>query len=56
MVAKSGNSYAYGENKLGVGRENAKQFLRENPKLIDQIKKDVWVKVKAGEQPEKAEK
>ena len=46
VIAKSGNSYSYGEHKLGVGRENAKQFLRENPKLIADIKKQVWDKVK----------
>ena len=56
VVNKSGNSFTYGENKLGVGRENAKQFLRENPKLTDQIKKEVWAKVRAGEMPEKSEK
>ncbi len=47
VVTKSGNSYSFGENKLGVGRENAKQFLRENPKLIAEIKKQVWEKVKS---------
>ncbi|OGY43923.1 MAG: recombinase RecA [Candidatus Buchananbacteria bacterium RIFCSPHIGHO2_01_FULL_39_14] len=48
VVTKSGNTYSFGENKLGTGRENAKQFLRENPKLINEIKKAVWVKVKSG--------
>lgn len=42
VVNKNGNSYAFGEEKLGVGRENAKKFLRENPKLITTIKKSVW--------------
>ncbi|MFA5022064.1 MAG: recombinase RecA [Patescibacteria group bacterium] len=55
VVTKSGNTFAFGENKLGVGRENAKQFLRENPKLIAEIKKQVWQKFKAGEVPEKKE-
>ena len=50
VIKKSGNSYIYedakeGEIKLGVGRENAKQFLRENPKLINKIKKQVWAAV-----------
>ena len=56
VISKSGNSYTFGEEKLGVGRENAKAFLKENPKLIAEIKKQVWVKVKAGEEPEKKEK
>ncbi|MBU1130870.1 recombinase RecA [Patescibacteria group bacterium] len=49
VIDKSGNSYTYGEVKLGVGRENAKQYLRENLKLIAEIKKKVWEKVKAEE-------
>jgi recombination protein RecA len=52
VIAKSGNTFAFGENKLGVGRENAKQFLRENPKLIAEIKKQVWEKVRAGVVPD----
>ncbi len=47
IIEKSGNSYNFGENKLGVGRETAKDFLRANPKLIAEIKKKVWDKVKA---------
>jgi len=46
IVTKSGNTYAFGEVKLGVGRENAKDYLRANPKLIAEIKKKVWEKVK----------
>ncbi|MDO8669776.1 MAG: recombinase RecA [Candidatus Buchananbacteria bacterium] len=46
IVSKNGNSYSLGEEKLGVGRENAKRYLRENPKLIAGIKKLVWEEVK----------
>jgi recombination protein RecA len=42
VISKSGNSYSYGEMKLGVGRENAKTYLKENPDLIAEIKKEVW--------------
>jgi len=38
VVNKSGNSYAYGSEKLGVGRENAKMVLRERPDLLKQIR------------------
>jgi recombination protein RecA len=41
VIDKSGNSYSYKENKLGVGRESAKDFLRENPKLMKEIRKEV---------------
>ncbi|MEK7159207.1 MAG: recombinase RecA [Patescibacteria group bacterium] len=45
IIEKAGNSYNYGEEKLGVGRETAKQYIRENPKLLEKIKKELWVKV-----------
>lgn len=45
VVKKSGNSYSFGEEKLGVGREVAKKYLRENPKTMDSIKKAVMKKV-----------
>jgi recombination protein RecA len=48
VISKSGNSYSYNEEKLGVGRETAKQYLRENPKLIKTIKSEIWKKFKAG--------
>ena len=48
VINKAGNSYSYGEEKLGVGRENAKTYLRENPKLIKKIKKEIWDTVKGG--------
>jgi recombination protein RecA len=30
IVGKSGSYYSFGETRLGQGRENAKDFLREN--------------------------
>jgi len=47
VIEKNGNTYNFGENKLGVGRETAKDFLRENPKLMQEIRKKVWDKIKA---------
>lgn len=46
VVAKSGNSFSFGETKLGVGREKAKAFLRENPKVYAEIEKALKEKVK----------
>jgi len=37
VVGKSGAWYNYGDVRLGQGRENAKQFLRDNPDLCDEI-------------------
>jgi recombination protein RecA len=45
VITKSGNSYSYGEEKFGVGRETAKDYLRANPKLIEKIRKDILQKV-----------
>lgn len=33
IVQKSGSWYSYNEERLGQGRENAKQFLKENPEV-----------------------
>ena len=38
IVKKSGNSYTYGEVKIGVGRENAKMGLRERPEIMKEIR------------------
>jgi recombination protein RecA len=37
VVEKRGAYYRYGEDTIGQGRENAKQFLRENPALAAEI-------------------
>ncbi|NLN42287.1 MAG: recombinase RecA [Clostridiales bacterium] len=37
IINKSGAWYSYGDIRLGQGRENAKQFLRENKDLRDEI-------------------
>jgi len=49
VVNKSGNSYSYGEIKLGVGRENAKRFLRADKKLMKEIRKKIMSEVAARE-------
>jgi recombination protein RecA len=49
VIEKSGNTYMFGEVKLGVGRENAKTFLKENEKVFKEIDKAVREKVKSGE-------
>jgi recombination protein RecA len=41
IVEKSGAWYSYGEQRIGQGRENAKQFLRDNPKIAEEIEKKV---------------
>jgi recombination protein RecA len=41
VVDKSGSWINYGDSRLGQGRENAKAFLRENPKIVEEITKKV---------------
>jgi recombination protein RecA len=45
VIEKRGNSYAFGEEKLGVGRETAKRSIRENPKLLKLIRKTIEQKI-----------
>ena len=37
IVQKSGSWFAYGDERLGQGRENAKQFLKDNPDVCAEI-------------------
>lgn len=41
IINKSGAWYAYNETRIGQGRENAKQFLRENPDICAEIENKV---------------
>ena len=41
IVEKSGAWFAYGGDRLGQGRENAKQFLKENPQIRQAIEERV---------------
>ncbi|SHE31713.1 RecA protein [Tissierella praeacuta DSM 18095] len=43
IINKSGSWYSYNEHKLGQGRENAKDFLRENPDILLEVENKVRV-------------
>ena len=43
IVKKAGSWYTYGEDRLGQGREAAKEFLRTNPPLSEEIEHRVRV-------------
>jgi recombination protein RecA len=53
IVEKSGAWFAYGGERLGQGRENAKQFLKENPdiyKIIEErVRKELGLSTRVGE-------
>jgi recombination protein RecA len=41
MVEKSGSWFSYKGERIGQGRENAKQFLKDNPDLRQQLETDI---------------
>ncbi|MBU5293237.1 recombinase RecA [Anaerosalibacter bizertensis] len=41
IINKSGSWYSYGEHRLGQGRENSKDFLKENPKIALEIENKI---------------
>jgi recombination protein RecA len=45
IVDKSGAWFGYGEGKIGQGREASKQYLSDNPKVLDEIEAKVRLKV-----------
>lgn len=46
VLKKSGNSFLYGDVKLGAGRESAKAFLKENPKVQKELEAAILKKSK----------
>lgn len=44
IIDKSGAYLSYGEIRLGQGKEKAKEFLRENPRLVEEISRKVLEK------------
>jgi len=50
VIDKKGNSYSFGETKLGVGREKVKALLKADPKLMKEISKNIFIKLKEKEE------
>jgi len=46
IVEKSGSWYSYSSERIGQGRENAKQFLRDHPETLEKI--DTQVRLTLG--------
>ncbi len=51
-IEKKGNSFIFGEVKLGVGREQAKKSLKEDSRLLKEVVKKINVKNKEKEREE----
>jgi recombination protein RecA len=46
IIKKSGSWYSYNEPKLGQGRDSAKECLRDNPELAEEIEAKIMVELK----------
>jgi recombination protein RecA len=51
VVEKRGSFYTYGEAKIGQGRENAKQYLKDNPDLAEGIEMRIRDAAQIGSAP-----
>jgi recombination protein RecA len=49
IVDKRGAFFSYGETRLGQGRENSKEFLRQNPVVADEIEVIIRQRATGGE-------
>ncbi len=54
VIVKSGAWYAYEGNKIGQGRENAKQFLKNNPEICEEVSRKVRAHYGFGGEPQTA--
>ncbi len=41
MIVKSGAWYSYNDERIGQGRDNAKQFLKDNPEIREKLHQDL---------------
>jgi recombination protein RecA len=55
VVQKSGAWFAYGDERLGQGRENAKQFLKEHEEVRERVLYDIYDKLGFNEPVDAAE-
>ncbi len=61
LIDKTGSWFSYGKERIGQGRDNAKEFLKSNPKITDEIEQKLrehyglGAPAKGAEKAEKAE-
>lgn len=54
IVDKSGSWYSYGEDRIGQGRENAKQYLADHPDMMDEVNRRVRIAYGVADEAETA--
>ncbi|GAB2487250.1 recombinase RecA [Luteococcus sediminum] len=52
VIRKAGAWFTYGTDQLGQGKENARNFLKKNPEVADEIEAKILAALGMGEQPE----
>ena len=52
IVPKSGYWFTYGDDQLGQGKENVRQFLVDNPELANEIEQKILIALGIAEEPE----
>jgi len=48
IISKSGSWYSYKENRIGQGRENVKEYLKEHPEITNEIEQKVRLALNMG--------
>ncbi len=48
IIRKSGSWFTYGDDQLGQGKENVRQFLSDNPELADEIEQKILISLGIG--------
>ncbi len=56
VVDKAGAWYSYQGERIGQGKENVRQFLKDNPDIAERIEAEIRARVLPREEPEEAEK
>jgi len=51
LVDKSGSWYSYKDDRIGQGKENARQYLQDNPEIASEIEAGIRAKLLPGKTP-----
>ena len=46
IIKRTGTWISYGDEKIGQGKENARLYLKQNPKILEKLEKEVRDKIK----------
>ena len=55
VIDRAGSWYSYGEERLGQGRQNSKEFMEENPEIMEEMERKIKEKVGLIEREEEKE-